>query len=282
MFQSNICRLAVSKTRYQTLPEDPLQAPCEHAFCSSCIHGWLVHHNTCPEDRLPLDISHLRLLFRYMRNDLARLQVRCVFRPQGCEVICTLESVHRHEQQCDYALLNCSNAGCPVKVSRRSLEAHLCVCEYSSRVCASGCGYTILNTEEAQHNCVSELRAELDMLRAELDCKVEEVRQEMESRLDIQRRHMVQKESLLRSEVDELKGQLSRVMSDVRVLLGAERVRRQELEKAELLELFKKEGLRPATPSEAAPPPAEVQRKLSPRSLALDCIKRKNREVTVI
>ncbi|XP_026140689.1 RING finger protein 151-like isoform X1 [Carassius auratus] len=185
--------------------EDPLQAPCEHAFCSSCIHGWLVHHNTCPEDRLPLDISHLRPLFRYMRNDLARLQVRCVFRPQGCEVICTLESVHRHEQQCDYALLNCSNAGCPVKVSRRSLEAHLCVCEYSSRVCASGCGYTILNTEEAQHNCVSELRAELDMLRAELDCKVEEVRQEMESRLDIQRRHMVQKESLLRSEVDELK-----------------------------------------------------------------------------
>ncbi len=57
------------------------------------------------------------------------------------------------------------HSGCPVQVSRRSLEAHLCVCEYSSRVCARGCGYTILNTEEAQHNCVSELRAELDMLR---------------------------------------------------------------------------------------------------------------------
>lgn len=84
------------------------------------------------------------------------------------------------------------------------------------------------------------------------------------------------------------KGQLSRVMSDVRILLGAERARRQELEraeleKAELLELLKKEGLRPATPSEAAaPPPGEVPRKQSPRSLALDCIKRKNREVTVI
>ncbi len=83
------------------------------------------------------------------------------------------------------------------------------------------------------------------------------------------------------------KSQLSRVMSDVRVLLGAERARRQELEraeleKAELLELLKKEGLRPTTSSEATPPPAEVQRKLSPRSLALDCIKRKNREVTVI
>lgn len=79
------------------------------------------------------------------------------------------------------------------------------------------------------------------------------------------------------------KDQLSRVMSDVRVLLGAERARRQdleraELEKAELLELLKKEGLRPATPSQ----PAESPKKPGPRSLALDCIKRKNREVTVI
>ncbi|XP_017579318.2 RING finger protein 151 isoform X1 [Pygocentrus nattereri] len=280
--------------------EDPLQAPCEHAFCSTCIHAWLVHHHNCPEDRLPLDVTNLRPLYRYMRNDLARLQVRCVYRPQGCEVICALESIHRHEQDCDFALLNCSNAGeeylcyrcgrftcCPVQVSRHSLEAHLCVCEYRNRMCASGCGYTLTSTEEAQHNCISELRAELDLLRAELDCKVEEVRHEMESWLDSQRRYMVQKESLLKNEVDELKGQLSRVMSDVRVLLGVERARRQELEraeleKAELLELLKKEGLRPATPTQTATPPAEGPRKSSPRSLALDCIKRKSREVTVI
>ena len=36
-------------------------------------------------------------------------------------------------------------------------------------------------------------------------CKLEEVRREMESRLDSQRRHMVQKESQLRNEVEELK-----------------------------------------------------------------------------
>lgn len=41
--------------------------------------------------------------------------------------------------------------------------------------------------------------------RAEMLCKVEEVRQEMESRLDSQRRHMVQKESQMKSEVEELK-----------------------------------------------------------------------------
>lgn len=43
------------------------------------------------------------------------------------------------------------------------------------------------------------------MYRTELDSKVEEVRREMESRLDSQRRHLVQKESLLKNEVDMLK-----------------------------------------------------------------------------
>lgn len=42
-------------------------------------------------------------------------------------------------------------------------------------------------------------------VRAEMLCKVEEVRREMESRLDSQRRHMVQKESQLKNEVEELK-----------------------------------------------------------------------------
>ena len=36
-------------------------------------------------------------------------------------------------------------------------------------------------------------------------CKVDEVRREMESRLDSQRRHMVQKESQLKNDVEELK-----------------------------------------------------------------------------
>lgn len=55
--------------------------------------------------------------------------------------------------------------GCPVQVTQHSLEAHLCVCEYRSTVCASGCGYALSNAGEAQHNCISELRAELDLLR---------------------------------------------------------------------------------------------------------------------
>ncbi|XP_029115587.1 RING finger protein 151 isoform X1 [Scleropages formosus] len=281
--------------------EDPLQAPCEHAFCSSCIHGWLVHHHNCPEDRQPLEGALLRPLFRYMRNDLSRLQIRCRNREQGCGMVCSLESVDRHERECEYGLVACTNAGdeyscyrcgCPIQVERRSLEAHVAACEFRSRECPHGCGYTMLTCEDSQHSCVAELRTELELLRSEMICKVEEVRHEMESRLDSQRRHMVQKESLLKSEVEELKGQLSRVMSDVRALLGAERLHRQELEQAELekrelLELLKslqREG-RSHTPSPAPPPgsaPEGLRKTGGARGLTLDCIKRKSREVTVI
>ncbi|KAM9724414.1 E3 ubiquitin-protein ligase PDZRN3 isoform 1-T2 [Menidia menidia] len=310
--------------------ERPLQAPCEHAYCSSCISSWLLHHHSCPEDRLPLDVSALKPLYRYMRNDLSRLQIRCVNAGQGCEVVCSLESMHTHEDECDFAFISCSNTGCPVQVERRGLEAHLSECSFRSRECPNGCGHTLHSIDQSQHNCVAELRTEVEMLRAEMLCKVEEVRREMESRLDSQRRHMVQKESQLKNEVEELKGQLSRVMCDMRALLGAERLRRQELaeaelEKRELLELLRNlqptRSQRPAeqpardqlqedlhvestryqqreasvhasslslhSASHAAGPPPSPQlgegvRKGSTRSLTLDCIKRKSREVTVI
>lgn len=48
---------------------------------------------------------------RYMRNDLNRLQIRCVNAAQGCEVVCSLESLHAHEDECVFAFISCSNTG---------------------------------------------------------------------------------------------------------------------------------------------------------------------------
>ncbi|XP_051262297.1 RING finger protein 151 isoform X3 [Dicentrarchus labrax] len=145
--------------------ERPLQAPCEHAYCSACISSWLVHHHSCPEDRLPLDVGSLKPLYRYMRNDLTRLQIRCVNAAQGCEVVCSLETLHTHEDECEFAFISCSNTGCPVQVERRGLEAHLSECNFRSRECPNGCGHTLLSTDQSQHNCVAELRTEVEMLR---------------------------------------------------------------------------------------------------------------------
>ncbi|NXU03125.1 RNF41 ligase, partial [Buphagus erythrorhynchus] len=191
--------------------EDPLQAPCEHAFCTACIHGWLVHHSNCPEDRQVIDVSLLRPLYRYMKNDLNRLQLHCRNREYGCEMVCSLESIDRHERECEYSQIPCSNAVQSVWLPEGFLdfEDHSCL-------------------------CLQDLTRRNKLFRSEMICRVEEAKHEMESRLDSQRRHMVQKESILQNEIEELKSQMSRMMSDVRSLMAAERQHRQELEQAEL------------------------------------------------
>ncbi|XP_070796550.1 uncharacterized protein [Pituophis catenifer annectens] len=144
--------------------QDPLQAPCEHAFCTSCIYRWLLQHNSCPEDRQSLDLSVLRPLYRYMRNDLNQLQLHCTNKDRGCEIVCSLESIDSHECDCEYSQIPCPNNACPVQVERRNLYSHVASCEFRARECPNGCGYIILGPDDAQHNCVAELRTELELL----------------------------------------------------------------------------------------------------------------------
>ncbi|KAG8541015.1 hypothetical protein GDO81_029874 [Engystomops pustulosus] len=169
--------------------------------------------------------------------------------------------------------------GCPVQFERRHLDSHLAVCEHRSRECPNGCGYAILSAEDLHHNCIAELRTELELLRSEMICRVEETKQEMESRLDSQRRHMVQKESLLQAEIEELKSQMSRLLSDVRTLIASERQHRQDLEQAnleqrELIELLKGAKRDCRTKTSDASSSLPVTR--------LESLKRRTREVTII
>lgn len=56
-------------------------------------------------------MKELTFVSRYMKNDLNRLQLHCRNRGGGCEMVCSLESIHRHECECEYSLIPCSNSG---------------------------------------------------------------------------------------------------------------------------------------------------------------------------
>lgn len=55
-------------------------------------------------------------------------------------------------------------SGCPVQVERRGLEAHLSECNFR-RECPKGCGRMLPSPNQSQHNCMAELRIEVEMLR---------------------------------------------------------------------------------------------------------------------
>ncbi|XP_034030763.1 E3 ubiquitin-protein ligase NRDP1 [Thalassophryne amazonica] len=208
--------------------ERPLQAPCEHAYCSICISSWVIQHHYCPEDRQPLEVSSLKPLCRYMRNDLNRLQIRCVNAAQGCKVICSLEILEKHEDECEFGIISCSNPGCSVQVEKWRLKAHLSKCNLRCGDCRSACG--LLSIDRSQYDSV----VKMDTIRAEMLCVVEEMSRALESQLDSNRRHMMQQLLQLKNELDKIKDQIAQMKSDIRLMLAVGCFKKQECPVAEL------------------------------------------------
>ena len=199
--------------------EEPLQARCEHAFCSTCIHGWLTHYKTCPEDRHALWPSDLKPIFRYMKNDLDKLKIKCDNEPRGCKEVLCLDSLARHvKEECGYVVVACHNLGCEEKLNRCDLEAHLLICDYQAVTCNKGCGLKVCMSELDRHNCVAELRKALEQQKINGEHAMDGLRQEFESRLDSHRVHMLYKESALQSQIEDLKSTVSELMRETRSL----------------------------------------------------------------
>lgn len=65
--------------------ENPVQTPCEHAFCNECITTWLSNNTACPIDRKPLSQCELKAPGRLLRSFFAKLDIKCNF--GKCEVL---------------------------------------------------------------------------------------------------------------------------------------------------------------------------------------------------
>nr|KAG5709020.1 hypothetical protein BaRGS_004659 [Batillaria attramentaria] len=209
--------------------EEPLQAPWDNRLF------------VCP----------CRPLFRYMRNDLARLQIRCKNHLIGCQHVSQLEYVSVHEAVCPLEEVRCPH-GCGVRLPRADMADHAESCgmvgrgenREGERQCTKGCGLTLTSLDEKEHNCIEELRSAVEMLRSEMVCKLEDQRHETELRLDMQRGHMIQREAALKGQIDELKAELARISQKVKLLMDMEQQRRQDVdrmqeERLELLDLLR-------------------------------------------
>jgi E3 ubiquitin-protein ligase NRDP1 len=225
--------------------EEPLLAPCEHTFCSACIHTWLTHYNSCPEDRQRLWPSDLKPIFRYMKNDLDRLTIRCDNELEGCKEEVHLGELQHHlKDECAFSKVSCPNKGCEENVNRCELETHLIICDYQTATCTKGCGLQVNMNEISQHNCVAELKKVMEEQKSESASSLRDLKVEMESRLDSQRAHMVYKESSLQNQIDELKTQVGELLRETKSMEAKELQRTDEhnsvqKERKELLDWLK-------------------------------------------
>eukprot|EP00897_Mesotaenium_endlicherianum_P004942 jgi/Mesen1/4476/ME000228S03449 len=83
-------------------PDDALQAPCGHFWCSACIRSTVnAGHILCPMHRTPVEpLQRLsesnNLFYRY----LSSVTVKCVRHEDGCPWQGELSEVRRHEANC--------------------------------------------------------------------------------------------------------------------------------------------------------------------------------------
>lgn len=136
--------------------EDGVWSPnCEHAFCKGmsstsasdlisdlicgqvCIQQWIIRRSQCPNDRQPLNLAHLKPIPRFMRNLLDKLEIRCDFVSNGCQLELRLEALREHIMVCDF--------------------------NPDKRVdCEKGCGIVVKKVELPNHSCIKALRRALD------------------------------------------------------------------------------------------------------------------------
>lgn len=225
--------------------EEPLLAPCEHTFCSSCIQTWLTHYHSCPEDRQNLWPSDLKPIFRYMKNDLDALKIRCDNEHEGCKNQVTLGNLKHHlKEECAYTKVACPNKGCEEKINRCELETHLIICDFQTAKCTKGCGLQVNMNEITQHNCLSELKKLMEDQKKEFTITLRDFKTELESRLDSQRVHMVYKESTLQNQIDDLKAKVDDLARENSAFKAKESQREEEnrkvqLERREVIEWLK-------------------------------------------
>jgi len=64
---------------------------CETHFCSTCITKWLSKNpNQCP---MRCENFVQRTCSKFVARQLAKLEIDCVYRPNGCTDVCKLISI---------------------------------------------------------------------------------------------------------------------------------------------------------------------------------------------
>ena len=113
--------------------------------------------------------SGCRPLFRYMRNDLARLKIRCKNHRLGCDHVSSLEFAQAHEDECPLEEVQCRH-GCGARLPRADMSEHMEECEAArrreeagSKECSNGCGLVIITRDDREHNCIAELRTSIEV-----------------------------------------------------------------------------------------------------------------------
>ncbi|ORZ12804.1 hypothetical protein BCR42DRAFT_77412 [Absidia repens] len=116
-----------------------MQVHCseDHMFCSSCLADY--KDSSCPSCLELLDKSSFQLS-KFVKRQISRLRVCCVYQSSGCAWEGILEDFHSHSQSCQFQCIPCPNShnGCPDYIKPSDIDQHKSQCLYELMACPNG------------------------------------------------------------------------------------------------------------------------------------------------
>ena len=150
----------------QEVFDNPMETPCRHVFCSSCIYNWvnrsITRENNCPTCRNKVGHHSIREALPIIRNILAKQKMRCEFFELGCKEVVLMDKMKLHLEICPFQPIPCCHDKCDEMVMRQNIEKHERSCVKRKIVCPIGCGGMVVFEETHDPVCVNILKRQVD------------------------------------------------------------------------------------------------------------------------
>ena len=108
---------------------------CQKGFCKKCINGYIdtlvagefnIVCPSCGSNAFTLVDPHPLLA-----QQLNELKGACANAEKGCTQIVSYADTEKHQQECDYAIIICTNYGCDAEMTQRDfVMVHETTCEF--------------------------------------------------------------------------------------------------------------------------------------------------------
>lgn len=144
---------------------NPVECPCQHVFCRSCLESRLQDRKACPQCEEPVDQSSLVKTSYLVRNIILSLKLVCKNSSRGCQETCCVEHYEVHLKVCPYQIMKCSNGNCESEIILKDKVKHEDLECFFYYVSCTVCKKPVMRHKLLDHDCFGALTGELDALK---------------------------------------------------------------------------------------------------------------------
>lgn len=149
---------------------------CETHFCSTCITQWLNKNpNQCP---MRCENFIQRTCSKFVARQLAKLQIDCIYRPNGCNDAIPYDALEKHELTCEYKPVQCS--ACQMIMSQKDWIEHQGHCQLAVKTCDNCQIVYKPNDVQLKHSDIVCLREQFQQYRFAAQNEIADLRTELQ------------------------------------------------------------------------------------------------------